>query len=423
MLIFFFFFFDEDKKKRCLEASTKKGGSQEVKNFQEAYNRELKSRLDKSGLDEQQKTKIYNESAFTGKGVQSIDGKFGAFTSSRPMFEPTQQNLSPQPELLTPVFSETPSIENQTINKPKLYKVRIHAEDMSDNNRDHQQGHLNAYIQDRTEKQGGLTEADLEYVKKALELNNKDIEAKYNNEDSKKNKKAQERYKKLKQSLVIEEFKYGGELPKYQNGVKFSPGAQPFNLANQTYSTYDNTKSVNPAMIPSTTYTGSNQKSFNFTEYPAPKAGQMGIGQLGTPNPMFTDKTVNEVITQTPKPTKEEFDQWNSSYKAKNATTGAATPVATTTKQDGSSFYQGMFSQPNYNPLADLGFNQGEQYYGLGRDKNYVSAISPESLTAGEDWAKNNPLPQGVVSKESGFETPLMDKYAKENVVETPQLQ
>ena len=97
--------------------------------------------------------------------------------------------------------------------------------------------------------------------------------------------------------------------------------------------------------------------------------------------------------------------------------------MATTTKQDGSSFYQGMFSQPNYNPPADLGFNQGEQYYGLGRDKNYVSAISPESLTAGEDWAKNNPLPQGVVSKESGFETPLMDKYAQENVVETPQLQ
>jgi hypothetical protein len=52
-----------------------------------------------------------------------------------------------------------------------------------------------------------------------------------------------------------------------------------------------------------------------------------------------------------------------------------------------------------------------------------VSAISPESLTAGEDWAKNNPLPQGVVSKESGFETPLMDKYTQENVVETPQLQ
>ena len=155
------YFTDDEKKKRFLEASSKKGGSQEVRDFQEAYNKELKNRLNSSGLDEQQKVKLYNDSAFTGKGVQALDGKFGAFTSTRPMFEQTQQISSPQ---LTPVFSETPSVEEQTVNKPKLYKVKIHAEDMSDNNRDHQQGNLNAYIQDRTDKQGGLTEEDLQYV-------------------------------------------------------------------------------------------------------------------------------------------------------------------------------------------------------------------------------------------------------------------
>ena len=38
--------------------------------------------------------------------------------------------------------------------------------------------------------------------------------------------------------------------------------------------------------------------------------------------------------------------------------------------------------------------NPGE--YGLGKDPNYVSPLSPESLTAGKDWAAKNPLPQGI---------------------------
>lgn len=34
--------------------------------------------------------------------------------------------------------------------------------------------------------------------------------------------------------------------------------------------------------------------------------------------------------------------------------------------------------------------------YGLGKDPNYVSPLSEESLTAGKDWAAKNPLPEGV---------------------------
>jgi transcriptional regulator CtsR len=38
--------------------------------------------------------------------------------------------------------------------------------------------------------------------------------------------------------------------------------------------------------------------------------------------------------------------------------------------------------------------NPGE--YGLGKDPNKPSLLSPESLTAGKDWAAKNPLPQGI---------------------------
>ena len=81
------YFDTEEKKKQFLDSVKKKGSNQIVKDFQVAYNEELKNRLGKSNLSEEQKSKIYNESAFTGYGVQAVDGKFGAFTSSRPLFE------------------------------------------------------------------------------------------------------------------------------------------------------------------------------------------------------------------------------------------------------------------------------------------------------------------------------------------------
>lgn len=79
----------------------------------------------------------------------------------------------------------------------------------------------------------------------------------------------------------------------------------------------------------------------------------------------------------------------------------------TANPNNSASFYKGMFSQRPFIPDAELGFNIGEQYYGLGRDKNYVNPLSEKSLTAGEDWKNANPLPQGVFEKDLGYESDL----------------
>jgi hypothetical protein len=275
------YFTDEDKKNKFLNATSTKGGNQEIVNFQNAYNTEIQNRLNNSGLPQQEREKLYNETAFTGKGVQGLDGKFGEFTSSRTMPTFTKKEIVESPQLKT-----TGDLISQ---KPKMYKVNMVAEDMSDGTRDFQKGSLQAYIQDRTEKQGGLTEEDLQYIQRGIELSNSEIEGKYNNEESKNNPKAQERYKKLKQSLQIEELKDGGkmELPKYQG-----------NSGSNTF--YQNPiiggKSWNPNMIPSTSY---NPGSFNFTNSVVPQQNrQASIGQLDLNNTLFT-----EPATQTPNAT------------------------------------------------------------------------------------------------------------------------
>lgn len=55
------------------------------------------------------------------------------------------------------------------------------------------------------------------------------------------------------------------------------------------------------------------------------------------------------------------------------------------------------FSQPSFNPNPSLGFEQGQKYMGLGVNENYKSQVSPESLTAGQDFKDRNKLPQGVL--------------------------
>jgi hypothetical protein len=277
------YFSDEDKKRRFLEASSKRGGSQEIKDFQEAYNKELQKRLNESNLNEQEKNKIYNESAFTGKGVQLIDGKFGAFTSSRPMFETVQQTLPPQSQV--PALLETPPIENQPINKSKLYKVNIIAEDMSDETRDFQKGSLQGYINNKMEKQGGLTEEDLEYVRKGIDMNNRDIEAKYNNSGVKKSKKAQERFKKLQQRLEVEEFEYGGEyLPKYEVG-----GTDPkyTNTKTFTYNPKTGKYEYNSVKKPQSSTPGNELWANPFAPNNAPSLGSQQAQPTWTPSQIF----------------------------------------------------------------------------------------------------------------------------------------
>ena len=194
------YFNNDDKRQSFLNAATRQGSQREVLDFQNAYNSQLQQSLGQGNLSEQERNSYYNSNAFTGQGSQGLDGKFGEFTSSRTMYTP-------------PTVQRNPPQETITNNRRPLYKVDITAEDMSDGNRDFTNGSLNGYIQKRMDSQGGLYKEDLEYVKRATDAHNFDIERKYNNEDSKNNPKAQERYKKLKQSYKAQEImQEGGEM-------------------------------------------------------------------------------------------------------------------------------------------------------------------------------------------------------------------
>jgi hypothetical protein len=100
-----------------------------------------------------------------------------------------------------------------------------------------------------------------------------------------------------------------------------------------------------------------------------------------------------------------------------NTQVSNTTPVVN--PNNSASFYKGMFSQQPFTPDAELGFNTGEQYYGLGRDENYVNQLSEKSLTAGEDWKNANPLPQGVFEKDLGYESNL--NYTGQNANQPQQ--
>ena len=191
------YFNNNDKRQSFLNAATRQGSQKEVLDFQNAYNNQLQQSLGQGNLSEQERNSYYNSNAFTGQGSQGLDGKFGEFTSSRTMYTP-------------PTVQQNPPQETITNNRRPLYKVDVKAEDMSDGNRDFTNGSLNGYIQKRMDSQGGLYKEDLEYVKRATDAHNFDIERKYNNGDSKNNPKAQERYKKLKQSYTAQEIMQEG---------------------------------------------------------------------------------------------------------------------------------------------------------------------------------------------------------------------
>ena len=58
-------------------------------------------------------------------------------------------------------------------------------------------------------------------------------------------------------------------------------------------------------------------------------------------------------------------------------------------------------------PPNEIGFQPQTQF----GSTNYVSPLSTDSLKAGENFIKENPLPQGIVSNSLNLETPIMDKY------------
>ena len=86
------YFDTEEKKKAFIEATKKEGVQPEIKAFQEAYNEETKKKAKSAGVPDSEIDGIIKEVGFTGDGVQQFDGKFGAFTSSRPMFNFSKKN-------------------------------------------------------------------------------------------------------------------------------------------------------------------------------------------------------------------------------------------------------------------------------------------------------------------------------------------
>lgn len=80
------YFDTEAKKKAFREAAASQDSKGIVKDFQNAYNQEITKRGKEAGLNQDQISSAINDVGFTGSGVQQFDDKFGAFTSTRPLF-------------------------------------------------------------------------------------------------------------------------------------------------------------------------------------------------------------------------------------------------------------------------------------------------------------------------------------------------
>lgn len=86
-------YFDTDAKKKAFtEAVLKKGEQPEVKAFQTAYNLELEKRARVVGIPESDIKNIISDVGFSNSGVKKLDGLFGAFTSTRPLYNFTKKD-------------------------------------------------------------------------------------------------------------------------------------------------------------------------------------------------------------------------------------------------------------------------------------------------------------------------------------------
>ena len=114
----------ESEKEKFKKAATSGRKSQLITDFQTSYNKLLKDEAKKKGLSTTETDEIINEVGFSNKGVQKLDGKFGAFTSSRPYFnfeEPeettttttttTPEKTETETEEITPDFPQPQFIE------------------------------------------------------------------------------------------------------------------------------------------------------------------------------------------------------------------------------------------------------------------------------------------------------------------------
>lgn len=125
-------YFDTDAKKKAFrEASKKKGAQPEVKAFQEAYNNEIVKRAKSAGVSEEEAEKLKNTVGFSNEGARKLDGLYGAFTSTRPLFE-IAKKPDGAPEVIktaSPIVEETEQqvIEERTQNVlpwlPQAYRL------------------------------------------------------------------------------------------------------------------------------------------------------------------------------------------------------------------------------------------------------------------------------------------------------------
>ena len=92
------YFTDDEKKKAFREAAASQNSKGVVKDFQNAYNQEAIKRGKAAGLNDEQISKLIGDYGFTGTGVQQLDDKFGAFTSTRPLFDLSKVEPKPTTE-------------------------------------------------------------------------------------------------------------------------------------------------------------------------------------------------------------------------------------------------------------------------------------------------------------------------------------
>ena len=149
------YFNTEEKKKAFREAAIKEGKQPEIEEFQKAYNSELENRAKKAGLSESDTNNIKQQVGFSDKGVQKVDGLFGAFTSTRPLYSfskkdgeietkveatpnvQTQQpieiknnvkNIMPNFGSYIPLFSPMSPIAKETIEIPRMDAIKTTVE-------------------------------------------------------------------------------------------------------------------------------------------------------------------------------------------------------------------------------------------------------------------------------------------------------
>jgi len=122
-------YFDDEKKIADFKkAASKKGPQKAIKDFQEAYNNKLRKEAKKKGLSEEDTNKIIEEVGFSDTGVRQLDGKFGAYTSSRPYFNFEEKPADPDKpaDPNKPLDPNKPAkpVERPDITDPNLQEFR-----------------------------------------------------------------------------------------------------------------------------------------------------------------------------------------------------------------------------------------------------------------------------------------------------------